>query len=169
LKRKEKRKIDSMEKYFNKSLSALYKEDMKGFQISMLEFDDLNFIDDEGRSLIFYAVLEGQFNAVKLLIEKNINLNIRDANGWTPLHYAVSEHYLEISNLLIEKGVEVNSKDNFGNTIIWRAVFTSKGRGEIIESLLNHGANPLIKNDSDISALELAKTIGNYDVKQFLL
>jgi ankyrin repeat protein len=164
-----KRKEDNMNKYFDKALSALYKEDMKEFQNAILELDGLNFIDDDGRSLIFYTVLEGQLNAVKLLIEKNINLNVIDESGWTPLHYAVSEHYSGITNLLIENGAEVNAKDNYGNTVIWRAVFMSKGRGEIIESLLNKGADPLIKNDSGISAFDLAKTIGNYDVKQFFL
>lgn len=133
----------------------------------MSKLEDLDYVDNDGRSLIFYAIFEGQLNAVELLIRNHVDLNIKDINGWTPLHYAVSENYPEIVKLLLENGAEVNVKDAFGNTPIWRAVFTSKGRGDIIKLLLDKGADPQIKNNSDVSAYELAKAIANYDVKQF--
>ncbi|MEM9492603.1 MAG: ankyrin repeat domain-containing protein, partial [Myxococcota bacterium] len=73
----------------------------------------------------------------------------------------------EIAGMLIGRGANVNATDGYGNTVIARAVYDSRGRGEIIETLLAHGADPDIRNERGISAIELAHTIANYDVKQF--
>ena len=51
--------------------------------------------------------------------------------------------------------------------MISRAVYDSMGRGEVIEILLAHGADPTIPNKSGISAIMLADKITDQDVKQF--
>jgi ankyrin repeat protein len=48
-----------------------------------------------------------------------------------------------------------------------KAVFASRGRGELIQLLRAHGADPYRNNHYGQSALGLAKLIGNYDVYQF--
>lgn len=96
-------------------------------------------------------------------------MNLKDANGWTPLHYAANEYFPEVTEFLLNNEAKVNATDDYGNNVLWRAVFASKGRGEIIHLLLAHNANQDQKNDSGISLLELAETIDNYDVKQFFL
>lgn len=68
---------------------------------------------------------------------------------------------------LLEAGARVDSVDNYGNTPLWRAVFGSCGRGDMIQLLLAAGANPHAKNLSGVSPFDLASSIGNYDVKQF--
>ena len=156
-----------MKENFDKALRAIYKSDIEILRGQLIKLDGLNYINSEGRSLIFYAVLENNLEIVSLLLSKGVDINIKDKNGWTPLHYAVSEHLVDITKMLIEFGSDVNAKDSYGNAIISRAVFTSKGRGDIIQVLLQNGADPLMENDSGVSALSLAKTIGNYDVAQF--
>ncbi len=162
------RKKSDTEKHFDEALTALYKKDVEEFIDVFYSFGDLlNFADRDGRTLLFYAVLENNLDIVKLLIKEGANLNVKDKLGWSPLHYAINEHNPEMVKLLITNGAKINVKDSFGNTPIWRAVFASKGRGDIIELLLLNGADPAIKNNSGISAIDLAKTIANYDVKQF--
>lgn len=156
-----------MEDNFDTALGAIYKSDIDLLKSQLLKLDVLDFIDGDGRSLIFFAVLENNLEAVSLLLSKKVDINIKDNNGWTPLHYAVNEHLVEITLMLIEAGSDINAKDLYGNTVISRAVFASKERGEIIQILLEKGSDPLIENDSGVSALSLAKTIGNYIITQF--
>jgi ankyrin repeat protein len=71
--------------------------------------------------------------------------------------------------LLINSGAKVDAADKYGNTPLGRATFNSRGRGEVIRILLDHGANRDLPNKSGVSPVKLANTIGNYDVKQFFV
>lgn len=157
-----------MKALFSRALGSLYKKDRASFNKTITILEDLNCQDEDGRSILVYAVLENDILSAKTLISRGANVNLKDNNGWSPLHFAVNEYHLEIAKLLVESGAEINAKDSYGNTVIWRAVFASKGRGEIIDVLLKNGANPDIKNNSGVSARSLAETIGNYDVSKFL-
>lgn len=61
----------------------------------------------------------------------------------------------------------MNAADEHGNTPLFRAVFASQGRGELIALLLGAGADPDMVNQHGTSARELAERIGNFDVKQY--
>jgi ankyrin repeat protein len=58
-------------------------------------------------------------------------------------------------------------QDMHGNTALWRAVYESRGRGEMIRILCAHGADKNLRNKNAVSPEELARTIANYDVMQF--
>jgi ankyrin repeat protein len=70
--------------------------------------------------------------------------------------------------MLLGSGASVDLGDEHGNSPLFRAVFNSQGRGEIITLLLKADADRDLKNFYGVSPLELAQTIGNYNVKQFL-
>lgn len=106
-------------------------------------------------------------NFLEILNKSSVNLNSKDNKGWTLLHYAAQYSATELGKLLVSKGAEVEAKDNYGNNVLWRATFASNGKGEFIKFLLSKGADRFVKNDSGISAVELANTIANYDVKQY--
>ena len=54
--------------------------------------------------------------------------------------------------LLLASGADVNCKNKFGNTPLWMAKpFHPK---EVFDLILSFGANPKIKNDYGISALD---------------
>lgn len=157
-----------MKTRFEKALFAIYNDNLNELKSILNNFSNIDYLDENGRSLIFYAILHNNIQAVNLLLAQNAKVNLHDKEGWTPLHYAVNEHLIDIVELLISSGADVNAKDAYGNNIIWRAVFASKGRGEIIKVLLENGANPSNQNDKGINALKLAETIGNYEVRKFL-
>ena len=48
------------------------------------------------------------------------------------------------------------------------AVFNSMGKGEMIKLLLAKRADKDLKNKHEVSPRELASTIGNYNVLQFI-
>lgn len=66
------------------------------------------------------------------------DLNIKDFRGWYPLHYAVQNNLLKVIGLLVKQGAILEAKDDYGNTPLWRAVFASEGRGEVIKLLLTN-------------------------------
>ena len=78
---------------------------------------------------------------VRLLIKSNADVSARDNDGWTPLHFATQNHSVDIAQLLLGAGASVDAEDVHGNTPLWRAVFESRGRGEIIGLLLRAGAD----------------------------
>jgi len=123
--------------------------------------------DREGRTAIINAAIDANEEIVKALIAAGADLNAQDRNGYTALHFAGQRYRPEIAGLLLKHGAEVDRRDAYGNTPLWRAVFESKGRGDLIRLLLEHGADRNLANDSGVSPVQLADTIANYDTKQF--
>ena len=153
---------------YKELLSLLHqKEDSAVFLILNEDEFDVNSKDSKGRTFLHYAFIENNYNIAELLLEKGANSSYSDKNGWTPLHYAAQNYNAKLSELLIKYGADVNAKDEFGNTVIARATFASQGNGEVILLLLKNGADPKIANNSNVSAIDLAYKIGNFDVTQY--
>lgn len=127
----------------------------------------INAVDDAGRSLLSYAVNYSDLEMLDWLLEKKPNVNIQDSSGWTPLHFAAQKYAVDMAKKLLDAGAKVDIQDIYGNTPLWRAVFESRGKGDIIKLFLSHGANPVLKNNNEISPVILANTIANFDVKQY--
>lgn len=127
-------------------------------------FDELDTYD---RNVLHEATIKKQIEILKLLLKYYKKVNERDNAGFTPLHYAAQENLPEIAGLLIQTGADVNIKDNHGQTPLARAVYSSRGKGDLIDLLLSNGADPNIKNNYDVSALETARLIANFDIMQF--
>lgn len=124
-------------------------------------------LDWAGRSPLHYAAQERDVSLVKKLILEGCDPNLADQNGWTPLHFAAQENNVAFASLLVDSGALVDARDSHGNTPLFRAVFNSRGSGEVIQLLRKHGADPYAKNNHGVTPLGLARTIGNYDVAQF--
>ena len=103
-----------------------------------------------------------------LLTKSPFQIGAKGKQGWTLFHYAAEYQNVKIGKDLLSKGADINAKDNFGNNVLWRATFSSKGKGEFIQFLIENGAEKLSENNSGISPLDLADTIDNYNVKQYL-
>jgi len=132
---------------------------------------DVNKLDEFGRPPLMNAILaeRADVNIIKMLVENGANVNIKDSGQkWTALHFAAREGHADIVEFLIESGAEIDPQDVFGNTPLWRAVFTFKGDPKIINILLSHGADKYRKNYSDISPVDLANTIGDQEILKLL-
>lgn len=124
-------------------------------------------LDQDGRSELHYAARDGDLAAVKKLVSQGDDVNLQDTRGWTPLHFAAQALSSEVTAYLLAHGAAVDTQDGHGNTALFRATFASRGDGAVIQLLRSAGADPRKKNKSGVSALELARTIANYDIARF--
>jgi hypothetical protein len=65
-------------------------------------------------SPLYWAVMWGQIDIVKLLIAKGADVNAKDEYGGTPLHQAAWHGFADIADLLISKGGNVNATNVLG-------------------------------------------------------
>jgi ankyrin repeat protein len=147
-------------------IKAIYNGNSKHI-INWVNGNNINNLDSDRRSIVFHAVISGIVDILAIVLSNNAQINIKDQKGWFPIHYAVQNYSIDITTLLITHGAMIDVTDNFGNTPLWRAVFASQGKGELIKLLLSNGAAPEKQNDSGISPLSLAEKIANYDLVQF--
>jgi len=96
-----------------------------------------------------------------------MDVSAPDNNAWTPLHFASQSGQLAVARYLISAGAQVEALDAHGNTPLIRATFESQGNGEMISLLRDAGADPLRKNKHGVTAVALARSIGNYNVAQY--
>ena len=121
---------------------------------------DTNARDEEGRTPIFSAVLGGSLALLGLLLEGGADVNARDARGWTALHYAADDVLPEMASLLVARGADVNARDDEGNTPLSRAVFSARGRPEVVRLLVKHGARDDQPNRAGETPRQLAERLG---------
>jgi ankyrin repeat protein len=128
-------------------------------------------LDRMGRSELHYAAVNGNDYEVRRLIRAGADVNLRDKDGSTPLHcaaqLAAEQHMLEVAKILIAAGADVNGKDRDGNSPLFKAVYSCRGKGELIRLLREKGADPFAKNNYNISPIELARGIDNFNIAQY--
>jgi len=124
-------------------------------------------LDREGRSALHYAAQQDNLEGIAGLLREGADPNLQDRSGWTPLHFAAQANSAPCIEALLHGGANPALSDSDGNTALFRAVFASRGSGDVIHLLRAAGADPNALNSHGISPLTLARTISNYDVAQF--
>ncbi|MBX3386822.1 MAG: ankyrin repeat domain-containing protein [Phycisphaeraceae bacterium] len=126
-------------------------------------------IDRLGRTPLHYAALDGDDTLIQRLLTDGLDPNLADDNGWTPLHFACQSSSAKAVRALLDAGANVNAMDLNGNSPLFRAVFESRGRGEVIALLRSSGADPHQTNGHGVSPVMLARSIANHDARQFFV
>jgi len=129
---------------------------------------EIDTTDSGGRTLLMEAVIRGDHELMNYLIRRGAGVNISDNRGWTALHFAAQKSDTKAAKLLLEAGADVNLKEHHGNNVIWRAVFEARAGFDLVELLLSNGANIDEKNESGISAVDLAQRIGDKELVKIL-
>jgi ankyrin repeat protein len=124
-------------------------------------------VDRAGRTPLHYAAADADVQQVRQLLATGLIAAASDDDGWTPLHFAAQSNSADVATILLDAGAPVDTTDSSGNTPLWKAVFNSQGDGKLIKLLRARGADPHTKNKHGVSPLKLARTIANYDVRQF--
>jgi ankyrin repeat protein len=148
-------------------IESVLKNDLSGLQTALAQGADPNERDNEGRSPLIHAAIDNRLEAAELLLGSGADPDAQDEVGNSALHYAAQEHHPEMAVLLIGHRAIIDVEDIHGNTPLWRAVFNSRGRGELINILLGAGANKHHRNKRGKTPMELAQTIANYNILQY--
>ena len=101
---------------------------------------------DKDRALLD-AIKQNNLDEVISLIENGVNIN-PETKDWTisPLQVAIYLGHEQIAKTLILKGAKTNMQDSDGIYPIHRAV--QKNQKEVVEILLQHGADIEVKYDN---------------------
>ena len=94
---------------------------------------------------------------IRLLIKNGADPNQKNHKGATPLMLASASNYDGVI-ALVENGAEINASQN-GITALHIAIL--KHQIEITQYLLDHGANPNVKNSDGTPLMWLATEVGN--------
>ena len=110
-----------------------------------------------GESPLHVAVKRGDIEKVRSLLLEGANANSKDHAGWRPIHESMreGENALRIIRLLVDHGADINAKSDSGNTALHDAAAYMSH--EIIEYLVQSGADPAVKNLDGKSPLDISK------------
>lgn len=96
-----------------------------------------------GVTPLMQAVLYGDVESVRVLLERGANPNLRNEAGATALMWAVTE--LEKTRLLLDRGADVNARSDDSRTPLLIAA-GHFGNIEVVKLLLNRGADVNVKS-----------------------
>ncbi len=106
----------------------------------------------QDESPLMIASIKGMTEIVSQLLDKDADVN---KPGWTPLHYAATAGHLQIMNLLLEHHAYIDAASPNGSTPLMMAAMY--GTPSAVKLLLEAGADPLLKNDLGLTAIDFAQ------------
>ena len=120
----------------------------------------------EKRTLLHRASYFGQFEVVKLIVNRGADINIRDAKNNTALHLAAESGSVDIIKLLLDKGMSVNLTNTHGFTPLH--ISAGFGNLEATKTLIHRGAALNNVNKCGDTPLTLASRRGHLEICRFL-
>lgn len=113
---------------------------------------NLNAVNAQGESPLMLAAIKGHVELAQKMIQKGADIN---KTGWTPLHYAASTGQLKMISFLLEQNAYIDAESPNGTTPLMMASLYASP--ESVQLLLDQGADPLLKNEQGLTALQFAE------------
>ncbi|MBR9859850.1 trypsin-like serine protease [bacterium] len=139
---------------------------LEALKAVMEDSEDKNIVDENGRSLLYYAIKNGNSDMVKFLLEQGVSPTKEDSYGSNPVFWAVSYGQSNILKQLLDRGASANGKDSYGDTPLHIAA----RRGDISSAgyLIAKGANLDAVNSRGWTPKKLAKKSKQKPMKKYL-
>jgi uncharacterized protein len=118
---------------------------------------------DHDESPLMMACLHGELKFAQELIERGADVN---KPGWTPLHYAATNGHLEVMELLFANNAYIDAASPNGTTPLMMAA--QYGSTAAVKRLLDEGADPTLKNQLGLGAVDFASRANRTDAAELI-
>ncbi|KOS40814.1 hypothetical protein ACN38_g8303 [Penicillium nordicum] len=143
-------------------IAAVYGGHIKATE-SLLQYGaNLNVLDHNGMTALWWAMASDHFDIVELLLSSGAGTESVGSDGLTPLLWAATEKNLAVLELLINHGANINAQNNSGKTALMRAVYREHSV-PVLRLLLDKGADVHMKDDRGLTALDMANKANFYE------
>ncbi len=102
-------------------------------------------------SPLMLAALKGEIELCQLMVRQGADVN---KPGWAPLHYAATNGHLAVMRLLLEENAYIDAASPNNTTPLMMAAHY--GTPSAVKLLLEAGADPMLRNDLGLSAIDFA-------------
>ena len=123
--------------------------------------------DKIGMTRLHHAVLAGDLDLVRSVIQSGASVNCKDENDSTPLHYAAQRGLSRGVAVLVEHGADIQDTDNSGFSPFFWAIIARQE--EVIAQLLSMGADACSSSADGRSAIAWVARLGQVSTAQMLL
>lgn len=108
----------------------------------------------QDESALMLAAFAGDLALCEALVVLDADVN---KPGWTPLHYAATNAHIAVMQYLLDQFAYVDATSPNGTTPLMMAAMY--GNSSAVKLLLEAGADPGLKNDKGLGALEFAQQV----------
>ncbi|HSV52277.1 MAG TPA: ankyrin repeat domain-containing protein [Burkholderiaceae bacterium] len=117
----------------------------------------------QDESPLMLAALKNHLEIARKLIARGADVN---KTGWAPLHYAATHGHLEMIRLLLENHAYIDAESPNGTTPLMMAAHY--GTPAAVKLLLEEGADPTLKNQLGLSAIDFAHRVSRKDAADLI-
>ncbi len=114
-------------------------------------------------SPLMIASMKGQVEIVRKLIARDADVN---KTGWTPLHYAATGGQLEVIQILLDESAYIDAESPNKSTPLMMAA--KYGSLAAVKLLLESGADPRLRNQLGLSAVDFAQQANRRDAAELI-
>ena len=115
------------------------------------------------------AVIENEYDHVKHLLDRGIDIHKLDSNDATALMLSAFKGHNKISYLLLEKGIDVSRTDASGFNALILACECTDADLSLIKKLINAGIDVNATSKGGATALMTAAKLGHIDAVKLLI
>jgi ankyrin repeat protein len=115
------------------------------------------------------AASQGDPDQIRLLLNHGASPDVRSESGDTPLHFAAARGRLGAARFLVlELNADVNARDDEGTTPLLASLGWIEGTPEVVQFLLENGADVMVRDNWGKTAYEVARSERKEEILELL-